>query len=242
MQKYLSILAFIIPMYSFAQLPSQRGYFEDEAKKEKSIEVERISAYGIYAGLNGSGIAGSQSSQLQFRGFNRIGVSLGGYYNVPLSDHFDFQMEVMFIQKGARESIPDDPAAAAASNNGRIAMNTIEVPIGVRRHIFLADNVQSLANHISVDLMIAPGFVVYQAQKDRQTDWTPTNFNNFHINSIFGVNYHLNEKIMLGFRWNNSITPVQRIDVPSGTATLFQQVFGTGARSQTLGIKFFYQI
>jgi hypothetical protein len=231
---------FFLPLLAYAQLPSQRGYFEDDENKKPKIDVDRNTHFGLYAGMMGSGVAGNQQGNVQFRGFNRLGMAIGAFVNSPLDEHWDFQMELMFIQKGARESVPDDPAAAAQSNNARLAINNLEIPIGVRYHIFLSDNVQSLSNHLSVDFMISPGFVLYQAQKDRQTDWQPTNFNSFQLNSVLGINYHLNKNIILGFRWNNSLTPIQSQDLPAGTATVFQQIFGTGLRSQTLGFQFFY--
>ena len=217
---------------------------ESEEKEEKK-EFDRPAGASVYLGLAGSGISGpSVAGQAQgnYGRFNKIGLLGGLAYTSPISNTLDFQVELMMIRKGAAEPAPDDPAASGSSNRARLGMNFLEVPVGIRYHMYLGDGATALTNHISADLLLTGGVKVWEGESDRTTDgYVSTDFfNPFVLGYIIGVNYHLSKSITLTFRWNNSLTPISNIDAPEGTETTFNQIFGSGLRSQTLNIQVWY--
>jgi hypothetical protein len=230
--------------FSVAQLPSQRSYYEDEKEQKEKKEIDRHNGVSIFAGIGGSGLAGPapEGAATNYGAFNKVGLKAGLGYTTPISDQWDFRAELFFMQKGAAEAPPEDAAASGAFNQARIALNCLELPTGVRYHMYLGEGSGALSNHISTDLLLTGGGILSQAYSDRQTDGyqSISQYSGLYMGYIFGVNYHLNNKIILTFRWNNSLTPVRSSAVASGTATLFQQVFGTGLRSQSLGIQVEY--
>ncbi|MCC5915890.1 MAG: outer membrane beta-barrel protein [Cryomorphaceae bacterium] len=227
----------------FAQLPSQRGYYTDEEEEKEKKSFNQHHGFSGFLGIGGSGLAGPGGEQnLNFGSFFKIGLTAGVAYSSPFTNQFDFRAELLYMQKGAAEAPVEDAAASAATSQARIALNCIEIPLGVRYHMYLGSDANTFSNHISADLMLSGGYIFREAYRDRNTDgYSATNsFNSLYLGGIFGVNYHLNERAILTFRWSNSITPVQSLTTPTGTATAFEQVFGTGFRNQTLGVQFEY--
>jgi hypothetical protein len=244
-KSFFTIGLFCLTSYAWAQLPSQRSYMDDTEKKDEKKVFDRPAGASVYFGLAGSGISGATvvgQAQGNFGRFNKIGLLGGLAYTSPINNTLDFQVEVMMIRKGAAEPAPDDPAASGTSNRTRIGVNFLEIPVGIRYHMYLGDAATALANHISADLLLTGGAKLWEGYSDRQTDGyvSTDGFNNFMLGYILGVNYHLNKSITLTFRWNNSLTPLNNVTANTGTETLFNQVFGSGPRSQTLNIQFWY--
>lgn len=244
--RFLFVAAFTcLGSVMWAQLPSQRSYMQEDAEEKEKKEFDRPAGASVYLGLAGSGLAGPSlagEAQGNFGRFNKIGLLGGVAFTSPLSNTLDFQVELMMIRKGAAEAAPDDPAASGASNRNRVGINFLEIPIGVRYHMYLGEAATALANHISADLLLTGGTKIWEGISDRQTEgYIPTDsYDSFVLGYIIGVNYHLNKKIVLSFRWNNSLTPLTSTPAPAGTETLFNQVFGSGPRSQTLNIQVWY--
>lgn len=242
---YASIIALFFTSMLWAQLPSQRAYFEDEKEDKEKKEFDRPAGFSAYVGLAGSGMSGPEQAGAasgNFGRFNKVGILGGVAYNSPISGTLDFQAELMMIRKGAAEPSTNDPNTAAQSNRTRIGINFLEIPVGIRYHMYLGESATALANHISADLLLTGGFNVWEGFSDRQTDGyvTTNSYDAFVFGYILGVNYHLNKKITLTFRWNNSLTPLTDIPGNTGTETIFNQIFGSGPRSQTLNIQVWY--
>lgn len=242
---YTALIAFLFTSMAWAQLPSQRAYFEDEKEEKEKKEFERPAGFSAYVGLAGSGIAGPSvagEASGNYGRFNKVGILGGLAYNAPVSRTLDFQAELMMIRKGAAEPSSNDPNAAAQSNRTRIGINFLEIPVGVRYHMYLGESATALSNHVSADFLLTGSFNVWEGFSDRQTDGyvTTNSYDTFVLGYILGVNYHLNKKIILTFRWNNSLTPLTAIPANPGTETTFNQIFGSGPRSQTLNIQMSY--
>lgn len=242
---YTALIAFLFTSMAWAQLPSQRAYFEDEKEEKEKKEFDRPAGFSAYVGLAGSGMSGltqAGAASGNFGRFNKVGLLGGVAYNAPISGTLDFQAELMMIRKGAAEPSVNDPNAASQQTRLRQGINFLEIPVGIRYHMYLGEAATALANHISADLLLTGGFNVWEGRSERNTDgYETTNFYDpFVLGYILGVNYHLNKKIILTFRWNNSLTPLTNMPAASGIETTFNQIFGSGPRSQTLNIQVSY--
>lgn len=62
--------------------------------------------FGVKAGLNGYNFSGDEADDLNTE--TKIGFNVGGLVNVPISEKFSFQPEVVFSTEGAKISEGDD--------------------------------------------------------------------------------------------------------------------------------------
>lgn len=85
----------------------------------------RLSAQSFDAGLI-AGLSTTQISGDQLSGFNKVGIIAGGFVSTFISEKFDGNMQLIYIQKGSRKNA--DPEKNDYTSY-LLRLNYIEVPV-----------------------------------------------------------------------------------------------------------------
>lgn len=173
---------------------------------------------GITTGLVGSQIAGDPSS-----GYNKLGIYLGVYANRQFTLKSGAQMEMYFIQKGARENPTDE--------NGNfqylLRINMIELPV---LYNYTINKSLLLSGGLAYSYIIGDPF----EEANFSTSVPNTEWNRHSLSFIFGIEYRITDQLSAVFRTNNSITAIR--DHASGAKRLFNQ--GQYSDALTLGLSY----
>ncbi len=171
---------------------------------------------GILAGLVGSQVAGDPSS-----GYNKLGGYLGVYANRQFTLKSGAQMEMYFIQKGARENPNDENS----NFQYLLRINMIELPV--------------LYNYTINKSLILSGGLGYSyifgdpyEQANYSTSVPSTEWNRHSLTFILGIEYRITDHFSAVFRTNNSVTAIR--DHASGAKRLFNQ--GQYSDALTIGL------
>ncbi len=144
---------------------------------------------GLFAGMSASQINGDELS-----GYDLPGGQAGFFVFLPSGDRGAWQLELSFIQKGARE-LPSDTSIFY-----RARLNYVTIPLLYRYRL----------NQLSFEIGPALDINVYAQESDRNGDFESNPpFNRFGLSGIFGVNYHFSEHFWVAFRTNNSILVIR---------------------------------
>lgn len=177
---------------------------------------------GIYAGMATTQINGDNLS-----GFNYQGANIGVFTDYKFTPSSKLQMELAFVQKGARETISD------TSNFYKVRLNYFEIPI---LYVFQR-------NRFSLE--IGPGFDFLVSSKEesggQSFDSTPP-FRNFNFIGIFGFSWHFTPKFHVTFRTSNSINLIRDSQSNSGTGPNAIQIGSIGQRNLALSFALVYRL
>jgi hypothetical protein len=148
---------------------------------------------GLIAGLSTTQISGDQLS-----GFNKVGVIAGGFVSTFISEKFDGNMQLMYIQKGSRKNA--DPEKNDYTSY-LLRLSYIEVPLLLQwkysnRFIFEA----------------GPSFgVLLSSYEENEIGELPDRraFNDFEFGGSVGMNIVLVNNLIFNARLSTSIIPVR---------------------------------
>lgn len=166
------------------------------------------------------GIGTSQISNSVFNGFHRSGLVAGGFFSQKLSANSAWQVELSYQQKGARDS----------NNITGIRVNELSIPVIYRYFI----GPIAFEGGLGLDLHLNASFSDNTGSQDFSDAFRSAGFS-----VLFGVNYHLQEKIWVSFRVQNSVLPIQAGSVPSGIGPALQ-IGGGGWRHTVLTAALYY--
>lgn len=148
---------------------------------------------GIIGGLVGSQVAGDPSS-----GFNKLGFYAGIFAKRQFTLKSGAQLEIYFIQKGARENPTDE--------NGNfqylLRMNFIEIPV---LYIFTINKHLDLSGGLAYSYLIGDPY----EEANYSTSVAETPFNTSSLTFVLGIEYKITEMLSASFRTNNSLTPIR---------------------------------
>lgn len=148
---------------------------------------------GFYAGLTTSQIDGDGLG-----GFDLPGFQAGFLTDMRLGENSELQLELAFIQKGARQ-VPD------TNNNGvhyKARLNYIEIPLLY----------QFEWNYLSFEIGPALDISIGEKEVSNYTEVREIDppFIPLSLTGIVGFNFHFSESFYLNMRSNISVTPVRR--------------------------------
>ena len=164
--------------------------------------------------FNAGLIAGATFSQIdgdKYYGYNMLGLTAGGYVNLPLSNHFAAQMELKYTQMGAHSSVKEVVEYNYPSYSLRL--HYAEIPL-MLRYDFGYFNVGGK----SLDfLMLEAGFSLdfllkQQGEIDAANESWKLNF--FSVTGNFGLYFAFTEHWGAGVRMMYSILPMQTNPTP----------------------------
>jgi len=157
-------------------------------------------------------------------GFDLPGFHMGAYTNLDLNKKSTLQMEIAFIQKGAREPISD------SSNFYKARLNYIEIPFLYTLRL----------NDLSFEVGPALDILVTAAEEDQSGERViEPEFYTYNLTGIFGINWHFARKWHLNFRSNISVTPIRPGYAITGRPFALQ-LGGQGQRNIVLSFALVY--
>ena len=148
---------------------------------------------GIMAGLLGSQVAGDPSS-----GYNKLGAYAGLMVKRQFTLKSGAQLELYYIQKGAREN----PSDEKGNFQYLLKVNNIEIPV-----LYLYTINKQLQVSVGLAYTYLLGTPYEEANYSTSVSQSP--FNKSSATFILGIDYHISDRLSASFRTNNSITSIR---------------------------------
>lgn len=230
MKKLFLGLAVTAGMMTFAQ--ETKTVTPDPIKKEK-----QPIRFGIKAGGNSAYFSDQQLSLNN----QKVGFHAGVLVNIPLSQKFSLQPEVLYNQLGARSVISSTDVTTGATNvktksEYKTTMNYISVPLMVQMRPterFYVEAGPEFSYFIngknSGDSTISTttaGITTTQSVSNSQ-DIEKDNINKFNLGLGLGLGYDITQNLGINARYINSLTDM-RNQKPEGTEALNHRAFQLG--------------
>lgn len=147
---------------------------------------------GVLGGLVGSQVAGDTYS-----GFNKAGLTGGGWIALDVTPRSQLQMELSFIQKGSREN-PDDERGKYDTYIMRISY--VELPVLYRL---------KYSTVLNFETGLALNFLMHHDESLNGYELTNP-FAQHNLNFILGLSYNLSNNVRVNFRTNNSLFSIRK--------------------------------
>lgn len=150
------------------------------------------------------GMSFSQVDGDNFAGYNKVGVHLGAFVSREISDKWELQFDIAYIQKGSREAPNPEKGKY---DDYKIALSYIQFPL-IGRYRY---------KQFSAEGGISIGALI---NSEEEIDGTPIGdlpshkivpFQDIEWATVFGLNYHINDNLWINARWLYSIN---RIRIP----------------------------
>lgn len=152
---------------------------------------------GIAAGAVTSQVDGDDNN-----GFHKAGFTAGAFVGLELSDIFDIQFEIKYIQKGSKSSA-DEPVSFT------IKLDYIEMPLVVSANLGFINVNNKRLNWISLEAGASVDVLANVNQQTNGVNEIASNkWKKICFNGIIGVKFNLTEKLLLGTRIITSINSV----------------------------------
>tara|TARA_R110002072_G_scaffold9144_16_gene44958 strand:- start:935 stop:1540 length:606 start_codon:yes stop_codon:yes gene_type:complete len=177
---------------------------------------------GFYFGLSTSQINGDNLG-----GYNLPGLNIGGFTDYNFSERSKIQLELAFLQKGARDAISD------SSSFNKVRLNYLEIPL-----------IYSYRwNQLSLEIGPALDILINSKEESNgfEIESNPPYYN-FSLSGIVGLNWRFTNKISISFRTNNSISLIREANVPVGTGPNAIQILSPGQRNLCLNFALIYKL
>jgi len=148
---------------------------------------------GVLGGIVASQVAGDVSG-----GYNKPGPYLGVYANRQFTLKSGMQMEMYYIQKGAREN----PTEENGFQQYLLRINMIEIPILYN---------YSINKKLKLSTGLAYTYIFGDPYEENNfsTDVHSEPWNRHSLTFILGIEYYITSKISVAFRTNDSVTPIR---------------------------------
>lgn len=179
-----------------------------------------IEAQNFNAGLSG-GFTTSQISGDYLEGFDKLGAKFGAYVSYPLKKNMDLGVEAQFIQKGSKK-----PYIENSPQTYSFSLNYIELPV------YLSYDYKE---NIAFEAGIAPSLLVSFEELENGYDVLNSQPEDFSLDYLMGLKYHINKFYGLNLRYCNSILPVRSSSLESSDTD------NRGQYSSLFSLSFFYQ-
>lgn len=151
---------------------------------------------GIMAGLSATQVDGDTYS-----GYHRAGLIIGAFVNNKLSEKFDWQMELKYIQKGSYKN--ENPDAGDYSIYS-LRLNYAEVPFLLKYYY---------KSKFVFEAGLAGGYLAKSKESDElgELPYDPTKpkFHKFEFNSQLGGYFKISNNFSVNIRYSYSIFPVR---------------------------------
>lgn len=148
---------------------------------------------GVMAGLVGSQVAGDPSS-----GYHKLGFYAGVFANRQFTLKSGAQLEMYFIQKGAREN----PSEANGNFQYLLRINYIELPL---LYVFTINKHLDLSGGLAYSYMVGKPF----EEANYSSSVSGASWNRSSLTFVLGIEYQITEMLTASFRTNNSLTPIR---------------------------------
>lgn len=176
---------------------------------------------GVLLGLVGSQVAGDLYS-----GYNKAGVSAGGWVSLAISPKSTLQMELAYLQKGSREN-PDQEKDRFDTYIMRLGY--IEMPFLYRI---------KYNTLLEFEGGLGLNFLIHQRETFNGYETTDNPFKKQNLCFLAGLSVNINEQLKINIRTNNSFFSIRKNRV-TGDVWRF---WGHGQFSDALVISAYYKL
>jgi len=147
---------------------------------------------GIYGGIVASQLDGDT-----YEGYDKAGLITGAYINRYFTKKVGWQMGLRYAQKGSRRN--DTKNSVFYKCN----LQYMEMPLTMRYQHF---------KKLDFEAGVSLGYLLKAMESINGEDFEEIldpPFNKFELASIFGVNYHFNKKIAVGWHFSYSLLAIR---------------------------------
>ena len=148
---------------------------------------------GLVGGINTSQVSGDGLG-----GYNKLGLRIGGFIKKEL-DHFNAQIELLYINKGSRSNalINNDYSYI---DNYILKLNYVEIPIIIEKKIY---------KYIYAQSGLSIGRLIYMSELNNNYEINGISANNTEYSMHIGINSRLENNMYLNIRFSNSVFPIR---------------------------------
>ena len=171
--------------------------------------------FGFTQKFNGGILAGALVSQVDgdtWVGYHKFGYLGGGFVSLKLSPHSSFQLEMEYIQKGARENTD------TVTNSGTTyltRLHYLEIPL-LYQYTF-ANRVQAEAGP-AADILLGS----YEEVNGQAVPYITVPYYAVSLTGILGVSCFITDHLKAGIRFNYSLLSIRNGHVAGERHILFE--------------------
>lgn len=159
--------------------------------------------------FNAGLIAGATFSQVdgdKYFGYHKLGFTVGGHVNLPISEHFALQMELKYTLMGAHSSVKEVTEYSYYPYN--LSLNYAEIPLMLQYDFGHFTVYGKSLDFIRLEAGLSLDFLLWHhGELDFATQYWKLNF--FSVTGNFGLHFALGNHLGIGARMMYSITPMQ---------------------------------
>lgn len=165
------------------------------------------SVYGqnFYGGL----IAGGTMSQIggdDRGGYHKVGIVGGAFAGLNLTEYFDVQMELKYIQKG---SLSNDIENRPGSDPFLIKLDYIDLPIVFSYNLKNININEFNLKPLNLEFGLSFDFLVNARQEILGLEVTASDpWRKVVLNTVLGVRFNINDDFAIGLRTINAMTSI----------------------------------
>lgn len=176
------------------------------------------------------GISGGQIEGDGYGGYNKLGLIIGGFTNVELTNSLSTQLEIYYITKGSQKNAQPDKGNYDSFN---LSIKYIDVPLCLRYHYkkFLFEGGLYGSKFLSYKMSDEFG--------ERDTGNFP--FKSFDFGGLVGINYQINDNFIFNLRSKNSLIPIRDFENYDQQVGILNKLFNRGWYSLDLNFTIRYQ-
>ncbi|MBR8537065.1 PorT family protein [Carboxylicivirga sediminis] len=150
------------------------------------------------------GTSFSQVDGDNFGGYNKVGINLGAFVSRTITEHWDIQLDIAYMQKGSREAPNPEKGKY---DDYKIHLSYIQFPL-VGRYQYKQFSAEG---GLSVGTLLSSKEEIDGTPIGELPSHSVVPFQDIEWATIFGFNYHFTDKLWVNARWFYSIN---RIRIP----------------------------
>jgi len=150
------------------------------------------------------GVSFSQVDGDNYAGYNKAGINLGAFVSRRISEQWEVQFDISYMQKGSREAPKPDKGKY---DDYKIALSYIQFPV-VARYQYKKFSIEG---GLSIGALISDVEEIDGTPIQDIPSHDPVPFQTMEYATVFGLNYHVSERLWINARWMYSIN---RIRIP----------------------------
>jgi len=184
-----------------------RNFIENlNMRKILLLFIIAIPLIGMAQRFNGGLIAGGLVSQVDgdtYEGYHKFGFLGGAYVSLQISPRSSFQMEMEYIQKGARRNAD---SANPAGHTYLLRLHYLEIPVLYQFSISKRFMVEAGP---AADVLLG-----YSEEQDGIADPPTEPFRTVTLSGIVGVTANITSHLKANFRFNYSLLSLRNTSAP----------------------------
>lgn len=179
---------------------------------------------GVLAGISGAQVEGDG-----YGGYKKAGVIIGGFTGIELSDHWETQFEIYYINKGSKKNPHPDKGDYEYF---KLNLDYIEIPVTIRFKY----------QKFKLEAGLYYGVLIHHHIEDQFGVRVLQNypFKKRDVGGLFGLSYQLNDHISVNLRSKSSILPIRDFQNKDSNIGMLNKLFNRGWYNMDLNLSLRY--